>query len=244
MTLLHQIIAIEPGVKSKATKALTETYRFLGKPAIFAGLSRTYQPKDDEGDTLPAESTLVQKTVAEILDQTALDLTRLFDVTITKEVGNTIAKADIILDNGDVLLADVPVTYLLFLENKLTDLFTFVSSLPTLDPAQHWTLDSNTGLYVADVVETTRTKKVLKAFVKAEATDKHPAQVDTYNEDIVVGTWSKRDSSGAIPLTRKNELLARVDELQRAVKFAREKANSIEIEDVHVGEIIFNHLFS
>ena len=44
--------------------------------------------------------------------------------------------------------------------------------------------------------------------------------------------------------TRVNELLARVERLQEAVKFAREEANGLEVEEHKVGEKIFKYLFS
>ena len=65
---------------------------------------------------------------------------------------------------------------------------------------------------------------------KAEATREHPAQVQVYHEDVVIGYWTKTDFSGAIPERRQRELLARVEQLQDAVKKARETANTTEVE--------------
>lgn len=243
MTLLNQIVAVENGTKSRTTRELTELHRTTQKPALFTGINRNYTPKDDEGDRLPSETTLVQKNVEDVLDEASKVLTRLFDVVLTKEVGNTEAKADVVVD-GQVLLVDVPVTYLLFLEKQLVDVHTFVAKLPTLDPAQHWSLDENSGVWKADVVETTRTKKVPRNHVKAEATDKHPAQVEIFYEDVIVGTWAKVDTSGAIPGTRRTQLLERVEKLQEAVKFAREQANSREVVNQNAGEKVFGYLFA
>jgi len=243
MALLNQIVAVENGTKSRTSRELTDLHRTTQKPALFTGIHRVYTPKDDEGDKLPSETTLVQKNVEDILDDASKAMTRLFDVVLTKEVGNTEAKADVVVD-GQVLLMNVPVTYLLFLEKQLVDIHTFVGKLPTLDPAQHWSLDENSGVWKADVVETTRTKKVPRNHVKAEATEKHPAQVEVYTEDVIVGTWAKVDTSGAIPNTRRAQLLERVEKLQEAVKFARERANSVEVDDQRAGETVFNYLFA
>jgi hypothetical protein len=79
--------------------------------------------------------------------------------------------------------------------------------------------------------------------VKAEATEKHPAQVEVYYEDITVGYWRTVKFSGALPAQRINELLARVERLQEAVKFAREEANNLEVEEQKVGEKVFQYLF-
>ena len=242
MTKLNQIIAIEKGAKQDSKKKFGDIYQLLQKQPLLNGISRTYTPKDDEGETLPSESTLVQVAVPKSLDDAQDALVRLFDVTLTKEVANTTAKANVVVDN-ETILTDVPVTYLLFLERELTDIRTFVAALPTLDPASNWTWDENQGVYVADPVETTRTKKVPKNWVKAEATDKHPAQVEIFHEDVIVGTWKTVKTSGSLPATRKAELLARVVKLIDAVTFARESANGIDITDAKAGDKVFSYLF-
>nr|WP_218006280.1 hypothetical protein [Nocardia takedensis] len=80
---------MEKGVKSTAQRELAETQGLLTKPALPAGIARTYQPKDEEGEQLPAESTRVQVKSEEVLRRTAATLTRLFDVTATKDWANT-----------------------------------------------------------------------------------------------------------------------------------------------------------
>ena len=72
--------------------------------------------------------------------------------------------------------------------------------------------------------------------MKAEATEKHPAQVEVYYEDVVVGHWRTVKFSGALPASRVKELLERVDKLQQAVKFAREEANDSEVTDQQIGD--------
>jgi hypothetical protein len=92
-------------------------------------------------------------------------------------------------------------------------------------------------------VRTIRTKKVPRNHVKAEATEKHPAQVEVYYEDIAIGYWNTVRFSGALPARRVNELADRVEKLQRAVKFAREEANGTEVTDRKTGDAIFGYLF-
>lgn len=241
-TKLNQIIAVEKGVKSGSLRELTDAHHALQKQALLAGISRTYQPKDEDGEVLPPESTRVQVKAEDVLRKTATVLTRLFDVTATKDRANCVAKADIVVD-GQTLLSDVPVSYLLFLEKQLTDLHTFVKKLPLLDAAEDWSFDGSADCWRTEQVRTIRTKKVPRNHVKAEATEKHPAQVEVYYEDIPVGYWSTVKFSGALPAKRVNELLDRVEKLQHAVKFAREEANNLEITDQHVGEVVFGYLF-
>ncbi|GAA2096943.1 hypothetical protein [Actinomadura alba] len=241
MAKLNQIIAVEKGVKSKSFHDMTEAHRSVQKQALLSGISRTYQPKDEEGEQLPPESTRVQVKAEEVLRETAKTLTRLFDVTATKDWANCLAKADVIVD-GQTLVRDVPIPYLLFLEKQLVDLHTFVKKLPVLDSAESWNLDASSDCWKTEAVRTIRTKKVPRNHVKAEATDKHPAQVEVYYEDIPVGYWTTVKFSGALPAKQVNELLGRVEKLQHAVKFAREEANGTDVTDERVGDAIFGYL--
>jgi hypothetical protein len=245
VTKLNAIIAVEKTAKSEGEKALTHAYQEVQKTPLLTGISRTYQPRDEEGDTLPPENERVQRNVEEILDGVGKGLTRLFDVTLTKEASNTKATADVVVD-GETLLSDVPVTYLLFLEKKLTDLKTFVTKLPVLDPSTNWHADASLeeGVWVSDEVKTTRTKKVPRNHVLAAATDKHPAQVQVYHEDVIVGDWTTKKFSGAVPAARRAALIERVNKLSDAVKVARETANGIEVTDRKAGEAVFEYLFS
>ncbi|TDE42558.1 hypothetical protein E1295_27645 [Nonomuraea mesophila] len=242
MTMLNQILAVEKGVKADVQRRVSDVHHTVQKAPLLSGISRTYQPIDDEGEQLPPESTRVQVKVEDVVKDAADALTRLFDVTATKDVANCSAKADVVVD-GRVLLEDVPVTYLLFLEKQLVDLRTLISKLPTLDPSETWTLDANTDTWRTEPVKTTRTKKVPRNHVLAEATEHHPAQVQVFTEDVVVGYWTKVTFSGAVPQRRVNELLDRLTKLQDAVKYAREEANGIEVVDRRIGDALFGYLF-
>jgi hypothetical protein len=241
MTKLNQIIAVEKGTQSRTARSITDAYHLIQKPALLAGISRTYRPKDEEGESLPPESTKVQVKAEGVLRDVATAMTNLFDVVATKDWANRVAKADVVVE-GRPILTDVPVSYLLFLEKQLTDLKTFLEKLPTLDAAESWTFDEGQDVWRADAVETARTKKVPRNHVKYEATEKHPAQVEMYYEDVVVGTWTKVTFSGAMPTHRINQLRERIDKLQDAVKSAREEANGIEVEQQRLGGAIFDFL--
>lgn len=242
-TKLNQIIAVEKGVKSRALSDLTEAHHSLQKTALLAGISRTYRPKDEEGEQLPAESTRVQLKGEEVIRQTSEILTRLFDVVATKDWANCQARADVVVD-GQKLLSDVPATYLLFLEKQLVDLHTFIKKLPVLDASESWVFDQSADCWATEPMQTVKTRKVPRNHVKAEATEHHPAQVEVYYEDITVGYWRTVKFSGALAARRVNELLTRVEKLQEAVKFAREEANNLEVEDVKPGSVVLKFLFS
>jgi hypothetical protein len=242
-TRLCQIVAIEKGVKAKTTRDFTDAHHTVMKVPLLNGISRTYQPRDDDGDRLPPESTQVIVKAEIILDNVATILTRLFDVTATKDCANTEAKSNVVV-GGAILLHDVPVTNLLFLEKQLVDLRTFVAKLPTLDPAETWHHDAAAGVWAAEPTQTTKGKKVPRNHVKAEATVQHPAQVELWHEDIIVGDWTTKKFSGALPVERVQTLVSRVDALIEAVKFAREDANLIEVVDTHYGQKIFDYMLA
>ncbi|MEO0560732.1 MAG: hypothetical protein AAF125_01360 [Chloroflexota bacterium] len=242
MPKLNQIIAIEKSTKSQAVRDLTDAHQKLQKVALLTGIARTYRPLDDDGDQLPPESTRVQINAEEVIEQTTEILAGLFDITATKDWANGDAKADVVVD-GEVILEAVPVTYLLFLEKQLTDLNTFIKKLPVLDAAEIWSFDQSQNTWATEPIQTTKTKKIPRNHVKAEATENHPAQVEVYYEDVIVGYWRTVKYSGAMPATRVATLQERVRKLQDAVKFAREEANSIEVERQEVGAAVLSYIF-
>ncbi len=243
VTQLNQLIAIEGGAKAKTKNVMTNAYHTAQRAAGFAGISRTYTPKDDDGDRLPPESTLVQTKVDDLINVVTEQLTHLFDITASKDATNAVASADVTV-NGRVIAEGLSVPTLLFLEKQLVDLRTFVGKLPTLATDEEWELDPNTGLQRTRPVETVKTKKIPKNWVKAPATDKHPAQVEIFHEDVNVGYWSTVKFSGALPTQRVLALLARIDELSDAVKFARETANQETVVDKNIGTAVLGYIFS
>lgn len=241
---LCQIVAVEKSAKSKTETTLTAQYHLIQKDVLLQGLVRTYSPKDSEGELLPGEKKEVQVKLDDVIGDVSEALADFFDVIATKDWGNTKAAADVKLADGTVLLYAVPVTYLLFLEKQLVNIRTFISKLPTLDPAENWIYDPISASFKSEETETTRSKKVPKAHVLYEATLEHPAQVETYHEDVVVGTWKLIKFSGALEAQRVRELMERVEELQKAVKFAREEANSTIVEHIQVGDTVMGYLFA
>jgi hypothetical protein len=240
---ISQVVAVEKQTKARTNRDLSDIYATIQKPNLFAGLSRTYQPKNDEGERFPAESQKVQTTVRDLNDRVQAALVELLNITGTKDRSNQTARTNVVVD-GQTIMADAPVTYLLFLEKQLTDLHTFVSKLPVLDPTETWHKNEATGHYATDAVQTVKTKKVPQVLVKAPATDKHPAQVETYMEDVATGYWNVTKFSGAIPEPERARLLAKVEKLQKAVKTAREEANTQYVTEFAPGKAILDFIFA
>ena len=241
MSKLCQVIAVIEDVKKNTKEELTVAHHKLQQSKLLFGISRTYQPMTEDGTQYPAESTLVQARTKEIIDETSKILLRLFDVAATRDWANCTAKADVVVE-GKVLLAKAPTPYLLFLDKQLIDIHTFVEKLPVLDPAEAWKWDDSTNCFRTSGKQTIKTSKKPVAFVKYQATKEHPAQVDVVQQDIAEGTWSETKFSGALPATLVRELLDRVEKLQAAVKFAREEANSIPVENQNT-KALFDFLF-
>lgn len=242
MSHLSQIVAIEKDVKEKAIQSRSRAEGVFIKGSLLSGLSRSYTPKDDEGEKLPSENTSVQVKARQILEEVQNTLITLFDTVATKDYANCTARASIVVD-GQVLLKDVPATYILFLEKQLAELLSFVKKVPTLDAAEEWYYNEAQDCYATQPVETIRTKKIPQRFVLSEATDKFPAQVQVYQEDIAAGRWKTIKYSGAIPAKELNAIIVRIEKVQLAVKFAREEANRTEVKQQQVGHPLLHYIF-
>lgn len=242
MAQLHQIIALEKGIKSRTTAEFASAQQSLARAELLSGVSRTYQAKEDGGEQLPPESKRVQIRATDVLADVKASLTRLFDVTLTKDATNSAATASIVV-NGQTLAEDVPVTFLLVLEKRLAELLDFVKRLPVLDAADVWAYDAATDAWATDPVRTVRPQKLPRNHVLADATAQHPAQVQVYMEDVPIGYWTTVKYSGALPQARVRELRERVTTLADAVKMAREQANTATVEDRAIGNQIFGYVF-
>lgn len=242
MAKLCQIIAVVNGKKTKTQKELTETYKKLQKPALFEGITRTYHKTQEDGEDFPPERKNVQYTAKQALQETEKLLSDFIDSTATMDFANCTAKADVVV-GGQIILPNVPVTHLLFLEKQLVDLRTFVNTLPVLDPAEKWTFSKDTDCYVSDSFRTNKTQKVPRSHVMYHATDKHPAQVQMYQEDVKVGEWETIKFSGALPAQERNAMVEKIDALSEAVKCAREEANSKEeVENIQIAKKVFGFI--
>lgn len=237
-TRLNQLIALRKGVNSNAAAQTIQLARVVQKPALLTGIARSYRRINDLDPDLPSESTRVQVHAGHVLLELRDVLIRQFDVVAAVDWTNRVATADVVVD-GQVLIPAVPVPYLLFLEKQLGEVRQFVTALPTLDPAERWSYDSVAAAWAAGPTTTTRTRKVMRNHVLAEASPQHPAQVTTYTEDEIAGYWDTMKFSGALPADRKAELLARTGELTAAVKFAREEANMAEAVDLKPASALF-----
>jgi hypothetical protein len=213
----------------------------LVHPKLLTGISRTYEPNTEDGEKLPPEVGKVRTFMQDVLVQFAEISKRELDIVATKDYANRNTAADVVV-NGEIIMQNAPTPYLLYLEKFLDGLRQLVEKFPTLDPAFNWTYDQSARAYVTPPTQTSKTKKVKRVLLLHAPTDRHPAQTQAYDDDVIVGTWTKRDHSGAMPAHIRKLFMDRIETLHKAVKFAREEANSIEAPEIHVGDAIMDFI--
>lgn len=242
---IHELIPAEQA-KVAAANALVEEgiNTFAKKPDHFMGRIKVVTMYDD---TRSQENTTdIKELVTTVDDKLAHvwgSLVPALDVTLTKENSNTSdeARADVVVD-GVVVLEQVPAIGLLALEKRLRYIQALYNAIPTLDPALAWELDPGAALpgvmRTKHPQESQKTEKVMKVLTLAQATEKHPAQVEKYTMDENVAKVTLQQQSGNVSPATKALWLKRIADLATAVKEARQRANMAEIKPLEVGEKI------
>lgn len=243
MGKLHELLAVEADRKKTAEAILEETkVTFTKRTEHFTELRKEYKPDNENEKQLdqPAEVKAMVETVKGKLEYMAESQAAYMDVVYQKELANCDAHADLALEDGSLIEGAVPATVLLGLETKLKALREAYMVIPTLPPGEDWERDDD-GNYVV-VEKKIRTKKVIKNHVKAPATDKHPAQVDVYTEDDRIGLAVTVKTTSVMSPGDKSGVLSRLDELLRAVKTARQRANMAIVPPVNIGKKLFSYI--
>lgn len=230
---MQELLNIEESVKEKVKIIAPETARTLEGGHHFNGYNKNYKPTEENGFQFPPDSKPVQSTVKEKVNYYFESMMDLVKTIAAKEMTNASTKADLILPNGTVILKNAPAPLFLSLEKWVRDVRSVLVKMPTLDPADEWSKEEGSqDIYRSKPVPTQKTQKVVKPLVLYPATDKFPAQTDKISEDVLVGIWETIKRSGNITSTEKAEILNRCDELERACKEAKARANDIEIIEV------------
>ena len=242
----HMILAIEKDIKTSAAKVISECSAVFNKSERFIETSKRYTPLNDADNDRPDEEfSPMVTTVDAKLTYVRPYVEKVVDVLLQKEATNQIAKANVILENGEIIAKDIPVSALLQYESIFADFRNQVlNTIPTNDPKINWTESTETGerIYVADTVETKRTIKV-QEFITLDVGEKFPKAIEKVSKDQVVGTWYKGQKSGMLSPYAKSQLLKRCDEVIEAIKKARAYANSTEVVNVKCAANIFDFIF-
>ena|SRR5690349_2660302 len=247
-TYLHQLIAVQRGVDDEVAKTLGSVRHLLaveGDQDPKTGLSRVYQAKEEGGEELPAQSRRVQITAAELTGRAVTALERLFNLKFTREEGNCKARANVVVD-GENILTDVPVGYLMFLEAQVDQIVGMIDQIPTLNPADEWTDTApglREGVWASAPRKTAVTKRMPQVQVMYDATKEHPAQVRPYETEVTVGWWTTVKYSGQMDPKVQQDMRACAIKVKDAVRKAREQANRLEVTDRQATPLL-NYIFT
>ena len=245
MAKLHELLAVEGDLEGTFKSILNETETSFSKKAqLFFGFHKRCVMFDDDVEPPPAESMEMTTTVGQKMEYTADHIIRYFDALLQKECTNQEAVADLIVD-GNTIAEKVPATFLLGLEKRLKLVRNVMASMPVLPNGIKWTEDPNRGegVYLSETPEENfKTAKTFRFKVLYEATETHPAQIEKWEEQVNVGKYSKTTWAGMLTTARKSAILGRMDKLIRAVKRARQKANTTKVVERQIGQALFDYL--
>lgn len=246
---LHELLAVKDNLRSQAETCRNDLKgTFEKRTQHFTERVTTYNPKAENELPKTEESVAMQTTVSKELKWIQEKLVKAIDVNHQIEVSNCSATADVILDNGALLLTGMPSASLLQLQKRLMEIVDLVKAIPTLDPAKGFQPDKDkgAGIYRANETVRDRTHKEFKFVVMVPANDKHPAQVEKMNVDVPVGVLTTQEWSSLISVADKAEMLDRAEHLLRAVKKATARANEreVQIEGNRIGDRVLDYIFS
>lgn len=249
MAKLHELLAVESDLRGQAESCRKDLKNTFEKKAHhFTKKVVTFKP-NAEGAEDKVESQLgLQTTVRKELDWIGEKLRKAIDAGHQIDVANTTAVSDVTLEDGTTILKGIPNTSLLRLEHRLTEIRDLIHGIGTLDPAKGFEPDPSegTGIYKARDEEKTRGEKKFEFVVMVPPTDKHPAQVKELMLDKPIGVLITQEWSSLLTVADKGDMLDRVEELLRAVKKSRSRANELDIDvsKNKIGEAVLNYVFN
>ena len=243
---LHEFLGSQSQVFTQADqcrKDLANT--FEKKRHLFGETLVVFQPSAEGAQTVTESQSTLQSKVGDELRWISDILAKAYDSEATIDEGNTTARANVMLDNGDVILPNLPSTQLMQLDKRLGELMQFVQGIPTLDPAKGFTPAAarGAGIFQARAVRKTRTRKEQVPMVVIAPTAEHPGQGTVITKDVEIGVIVEQEWSGLITPATKATMLERVEELRRAVKQARSRANDVEVQEVKIGRKVLDYVF-
>lgn len=241
--MLHQLLAVEKDLVSKAHMKLTETHdSFTNKTDHYTGILKRYSPDNEEGTKFPDESKGVVTTVNEKLNDTKNSVIKAIDAVISKEETNNNIREKLIIDGKDY--GEFSPTSLLALEKMLMHIKNIYKLIPTLEPSKTWDPQpgSDRDIYVTQKETTYRTEKCMEVIELSPATKEHPAQTQLVQIDKQVGQWEKIYYSGQLTPKQKSIFLERIDNIIVAVKKTRALANQAEVVNMKIGKDLFSYI--
>lgn len=246
-TKLHELLAVNRNMDGQVAKVASDlTATFTNKRHLFEEKLVTFTPTEEGKTPVTEARSDIQSTVAKELAWAFGTIAKGMDLGFQIDGANTIAKADVVTEDGDTLLKDVPATFLLQLEKRVLLVQGLISAIPTLDPAKGFQPDEtrDKGIFKARDVTKNRTTKIEDYQVIVPPTKEFAAQVAKTSKDVVTGRIQEQEWSAMLTPATKSALLDRCDMLSRAIKKARARANETEVSTTgnKVGKILLDWL--
>ncbi len=253
MSKLHELLAVEGDLDGIYKKVLEEaTNTFNKKPGLFYGFNKRLEMFEEGAPEAPEENQEITTTVREKLNYVVDHIIRYFDAVLQKECTNQQAFADVVID-GVTIAEKVPATFLLGLEAKLKTIRKMYEAMPTLPPGKKWENDPTRGadVWITSIPEEKfKTAKTFqhKVLVPAqfpkegEGGTSLPAQIERWEETENVGKYVTTTWSGMVSSAEKSVLIGRIDKALRAIKKARQRANTTEVVKRNIGKDIFDYI--
>jgi len=247
MAKLHENLAVEKTLQTTANKLIGESIKTLGKENLFLGMIKDFSYFDG---ALSEQSTTdvvnLESTVDENIDYVVPHIVNWYDSVLQKDLTNQRACADVVLPDGTVLAKELPATFLLGLETKLTALRELYMRIPTLAPGIPWQKDEANAkanvFHTSTPTKTFKTEKVIDFQVVVEPTDHHPAQIKEVMKVVNTGAYLTTKSSGMMPPVEKARRIENLDTLLVSVRKARTRANDTGLVKEKVGQVLMDFI--
>ena len=217
MGQIHELIAVENDLKGKKKELISNVLEAERQTSLFEGSRKTVQFFDEERSSEEkTELNKVQCKIKDLITLLSLNLTNWYDFKLQKEKSNQEAQASIVIDEK-ILAENLPVTFLLGMEDELRELKSILVKIPTLSKSIDWKkLDDDT--YQSETpIKRPKTEKKWMHKVMYDATDKFPAQIKEWSEDRPCGKTIEDKWSGMIPESEKQEYINKCEKLLKGI---------------------------
>lgn len=230
---LHEVLSVESSLEKSSRQRSDESIRTFSKDNLFKGSTKRlsmFNEEDKHLETVDHQELVT--TVDENLEYLMGSIDKYWSTVLVKERTNQHTTADIVLEDGTILAENLPATFLLGLETKLGNLRKVYEAIPTLAPGIKWIEDKmdKAGIFKnANDTVVFKSKKDVEFRIAYEATEHHPAQVESLENTVNVGKYSTTSTCGMLAPVDKASRLSKLDEVLHAIKKARMRANNIDI---------------
>lgn len=244
---LGEVIAVEKAARQAANKTVAVVYQDIQKPALVAGFTQVLKPDvqpEDGRKILPDEGNRLRLRTEQAIREMVRLLTPSVDLTAAKDWANCAAREDVITPDGTVLLEQVPVTHLLWLEHQFTEVLAFMKATQEVDPKDEWEWDASNDFYRSDPEYRVCTQKKTVPIILLQPTQWQQGKAELISEETRLGLWEITRFSGALAPQRKRQLAERAEALVVALKQARERANRAPAPVRDVAGPLFGYLLA